>query len=182
MAKITQVRWGGFGGQGVVLVGVLLGQAGVLDGKYATVANSYGPQARGSACKSEVIFADGPIDFPNLITADILIAMSESSYNSFCRDVRPGSGTILYDPDLVVPQEGLPVRQVGIPATDHALRKLQEKQVANIVLLGALVEITGIVSHPAVRKAIHHQVGERFRSLNLKAFSLGVKLGRAADG
>ena len=73
------MRLSGFGGQGVVLAGILLGQAGVIDGKYVSGSNSYGAQARGSGCKSEIVFSDGPIDFPHLTTADILVAMSQGS-------------------------------------------------------------------------------------------------------
>src|SRR5512137_2871188 len=97
MAEITQVRWSGFGGQGVVLAGVLLGEAGVIDGKYIAGSNSYGAQARGSGCKSEIVFSNEPIDFPHLITADILVAMSQGAYDLYCREVKESTGIILYD-------------------------------------------------------------------------------------
>ena len=97
MPEITQVRLSGFGGQGIVLAGILLGEAGVIDGKYISGSNSYGAQARGSECKSEVVFSDRPIDFPHLTTADILVAMSQGAYDMFCEDVKERSGLILYD-------------------------------------------------------------------------------------
>jgi 2-oxoglutarate ferredoxin oxidoreductase subunit gamma len=182
MAEIKQVRLSGFGGQGVVLAGVLLGEAGVIDGKHVSGSNSYGAQARGSGCKAEIVFADGLIDFPHLVTADILVAMSQGAYSLYCGDVKESTGFILYDQSLVTVKENLNVRQTGIPATEYAIKKLKNKQVANMVLLGALIETTKIVSPRAIRKAIHTHVSERFRSLNLKALRIGIDLGRRVHG
>ncbi|HSB04281.1 MAG TPA: 2-oxoacid:acceptor oxidoreductase family protein [Thermodesulfobacteriota bacterium] len=182
MAEITQVRLSGFGGQGVVLAGVLLGEAGVIDGKHVAGSNSYGAQARGSGCKSEIVFSNGPIDFPHLITADILVAMSQGAYQMYYGDVRETSGLILYEQGQVTPKEGLKLKQIGIPGTEQAQKKLKNKQAANIVLLGALIASTQIVSLEAMEKAIQTHVSERFRSLNLEALKLGLDLGRQADG
>jgi 2-oxoglutarate ferredoxin oxidoreductase subunit gamma len=182
MTEIAQVRFSGFGGQGVVLAGALLGEAGVGDGKHVAGSSSYGAQARGSGCKSEIVLSDGPIDFPHLTTADILVAMSQGAYNVSWEDVREGSGVILYDQGQVTPKEGRAIKQIGIPATEHALKRLKNKQVANIVLLGSLAETTKIVSSEALRKAIRTQVSEPFRSLNLKALRIGIELGRRAIG
>jgi len=182
MPEITQVRLSGFGGQGIVLAGILLGEAGVIDGKHIAGSDSYGAQARGSGCQSDVVFSGGPIDFPHLTTADILIAMSQGVYNMFCEDVKEKSGLILFDQYQVRPKEGFNVIQIGIPATEYALERLKNKQVANIVLLGALIEITKIVSLKAIKKAIHTHVSGRFRSLNLKALQIGIELGRRVHG
>jgi 2-oxoglutarate ferredoxin oxidoreductase subunit gamma len=182
MGEIIQVRLSGFGGQGTVLAGILLGEAGVIDGRYVSGSNSYGAQARGSGCKSEIVLSDRPIDFPQLIIADILMTMSQGAYDLFCEDVRETSGFILYDQGQVVPKERLNVTQMGVPATEQALKKLKNKQVANIVLLGALIEITKIVSPRAIQKAIHTHVSERFRRLNLKALATGMELARRIDG
>lgn len=168
----------GFGGQGIVLAALLLGEAGVLDKRFVSGSNFYGAQARGSGCKSEIVFSDGPIDFPHLTTADILVAMSQGAYNTYCEDVKEMSGIILYDNGLVTPKEDLKVKQVGLPATEHAVKKLKNKQVANIIFLGALVETTKIVSTKTVRKAIALHVSKRFRTINLKALQIGMELGR----
>jgi 2-oxoglutarate ferredoxin oxidoreductase subunit gamma len=182
MAEIVQVRLSGFGGQGVVLAGILLGEAGAIDGKVVAGSNSYGAQARGSGCKSEIVFSHGHIDFPHLITADILVAMSQGAYDNYCEDVREKCGLILFDQGQVNPRDGLNLIQVGIPATEYALKKLKNKQVANIVLVGGLIEISKIVSPKAIKKAIHTHVSTRFRSLNLKALRLGLELGRQVHG
>jgi 2-oxoglutarate ferredoxin oxidoreductase subunit gamma len=182
MREIKQIRLSGFGGQGVVLAGMLLGEAGVIDGRIVAGSNSYGAQARGSGCQSEIVLSEGPIDFPHLTTADILIAMSQGAYQLYYEDVKELSGLILYDQGQVIPKEGLKVRQVGIPATQSALGELKNRQVANIVFLGALIEITKIVSPRAMRKAIGTHVSERFKDLNLKALQLGLTLGRGVHG
>jgi 2-oxoglutarate ferredoxin oxidoreductase subunit gamma len=182
MSEITQVRLSGFGGQGVILAGVLLGEAGVLDGRYVAGSNSYGAQARGSGCMSEIVFSTGPIDFPHLITADILVAMSQGTYDMHYGAVREATGLILYDTGQVTPKEGREIKQMGVPATERALKELKNKQVANIVLLGTLIEATGIVSREAIERALHVHVSERFRSLNLKALQLGIELGRQGHG
>jgi 2-oxoglutarate ferredoxin oxidoreductase subunit gamma len=182
MPGITQIRLSGFGGQGVVLAGLLLGEAGVEDGKYVAGSNSYGAQARGSGCKSEVVFSDGPIDFPHLTTADILIAMSQGTYDQYCTDISSEKGLILYDDSQVKPRKDLAVKQVGIPATESALKMLKNQQVANIIFLGALVELTQIVSPEAIERAMKKHVSERFKKLNIDAFERGRQLGREAHG
>ncbi len=182
MSEIIQVRISGFGGQGVVLAGVLLGEAGVIDGKQVAGSNSYGAQARGSGCKSEIVFSEDLIDFPHLTTTNILIAMSQGAYDLNLRDVKEGSGLVLYDRSLVTPKEELGLNQVGLPGTELALKKLKNKQMANLILLGALVDITRIVSPKAIRKAISLHVSERFQSLNLQALRIGMALGRQTHG
>jgi len=182
MRRITQVRISGFGGQGVILAGVLLGEAGVADGDYVAGSSSYGAQARGSGCKSEIIFSDGPVDYPHITKADILLAMSQGTYDLYSGELNPETGLIVYDDAQVTPDKGLAVKQIGIPATDRAIKDLASKQVANIVLLGALIEITGIVSDGAMEKAVERHVGERFRRLNLEALQCGRELGRQSRG
>jgi 2-oxoglutarate ferredoxin oxidoreductase subunit gamma len=182
MTGIKQVRLSGFGGQGVVLAGLLLGQAGVFDGKYISGSNSYGAQARGSGCKSEIVFSDGPVDFPHLTIADILVAMSQGTYNTYCTEVREESGLILFDQGFVTPKDHLNVKHYGVPATEVSVKRLKNKQASNIVFLGALISATRIVSPGAMRRAISIHVSERFRPLNLKALRTGMDLGRAFHG
>ena len=177
MTEIKQVRLSGFGGQGVVLAGLLLGHAGVMEWRYVSGSNSYGAEARGSGCKSEIVFSDGPIDFPHLTTADILVAMSQGAYDIYCQDVKE-AGLILYDQGLLTPKVELKVKQQGVPATEIAVKKLKNKQVANIIFLGALIEITKIVSQKSVQKAISLHMSETFRVLNFKALQTGIELGR----
>lgn len=182
MSVITQILLSGYGGQGIVLAGVLLGQAGVLDGKVVAGSNSYGAQARGSGCKAEVVFSEDPIDFPQVIAADILVALSQGGYEQYRGMVKESTGLILYDLGQVRPCAGLAVQQIGIPAMDEAIQTLKAPQSANLVMLGALVGVCRIVSAKAMEKAIALQISERFRKINLAALRLGLRLGRAVNG
>ena len=178
MREIKQIRLSGLGGQGIILAGALLGQAGVIEGRYIAGANSYGAQARGSACSSEIVFANSPIDYPLLITTDILVAMSQGAYDIYFGEVREPFGLIIYDNGLLKPRKELTLKQVGVPATEYAVKRLKNRQVANIVILGALIETAKIVSQNAIQKAIALHVSERFRNLNLKALRIGMELGK----
>jgi 2-oxoglutarate ferredoxin oxidoreductase subunit gamma len=173
-----QVRLCGFGGQGIILAGTILGYAGVNDDKWVTGSNSYGAAARGGACRSEVIISDKPISFPYVIKADILIAMSQRAYDEYITDVNRENGIVIYDQHLVSITEISHLKQVGIPATRTAVTELDNKQVANIIILGAAVKMTKIVSRDALISAIKSNVPTELQALNLRAVELGFKLGR----
>jgi 2-oxoglutarate ferredoxin oxidoreductase subunit gamma len=182
MSDVVQIRISGFGGQGIVLAGILLGQAGVLEGKYVTGSNSYGAQARGSVCKAEVVFSDNPIGFPHVLTADILAVMSQGGYQNYHSEVKTPGGLILYDQGLVRPDADSEVQQIGIAATNEALKHFKTQQSANLVMLGALIEISHLVSLQAIGKAIRLEIPERFRKTNLEALKIGLKLGKEIRG
>jgi 2-oxoglutarate ferredoxin oxidoreductase subunit gamma len=175
MSGIVQIRLGGLGGQGIVLAGILLGHAGIIDGRWVSGANSYGAQARGSACKAEVILSEEPVDFPHILEVDILVAMSQNAYERFVKDVKDG-GMVIFDKQLVKPGDSIPVHQ-PIPATEVAIHEMGNKQVANIVMLGALTALTHVVSKESIEAAIMEHIPTRFRKINLKAVKTGYTLG-----
>ncbi|MGM0663336.1 MAG: 2-oxoacid:acceptor oxidoreductase family protein [Thermodesulfobacteriota bacterium] len=179
--KVIQVRIGGFGGQGVVLAGALLGYAAVRDGLWVSGSNSYGAQARGGAARSEVVISNGPIAFPHVLQADVLVAMSQSAYDAFSDNLAEQDPVVIHDPGLVAPRSLEAARQVPLPATEAAVSELGNKQVANIVMLGALSALTEIVSIKALETAVSEQVSSRFRDLNLQALSRGFELGVEAQ-
>lgn len=175
MGKIKQIRLCGFGGQGIILAGTILGHAGINDGKWVAGSNSYGAAARGGACRAEVVMSDKPIAFPLVIKADILVAMSQKAYDGYIEDVGE-NGLVIYDEQVSINEIGH-LEQVGIPATSVATRELNNKQVANIIILGAAVEMTRIVSREALVAAIEGNVQAKLQALDLKALELGFKLG-----
>ncbi len=175
MSGIVQIRLGGLGGQGIVLAGILLGHAGIIDGRWVSGANSYGAQARGSACRAEVVLSEQPVDFPHILDVDILVAMSQSAYDQFVRDTKKG-GLVVFDKKLVEPDVSIPVHQ-PIPATEVAIHELGNKQVANIVMLGALTALTNVISKQSIEAAIMDHVPTRFREINLRAVKTGYQLG-----
>lgn len=170
MSRLVQVRFGGFGGQGIVLAGLLLGRAATFDGKFVAGSNSYGVQARGSACRSEVVISEEPIDFPHVTIPDIVAVMSQRAYDLFSRRVVRG-GLIFYDSQFIVPRRRRSA--VEVPATGMALEDIGDKRVANVILLAAVVAKTGIVSQGALLRAIDESVTDRFLELNKKAAALG---------
>jgi 2-oxoglutarate ferredoxin oxidoreductase subunit gamma len=178
MSGITQIRLSGFGGQGVVLAGVLLGHAGVRDGRRVAGSNSYGAQARGSACKAEVILADRLVDFPHVLEADVLVAMSQGAYDRFIGETKP-SGLVIYDSQLTKPT-AVSISHKPVPATEVAVREIGNKQVANIVMLGALTTLSHVVSGKSMEAAVSAHVPPRFKEINLKALRRGLELGKTS--
>lgn len=175
MAEIKQIRVCGFGGQGIILAGTILGHAGINDGKWVVGSSSYGAVARGGPSRADVILSDKPIIFPYLIEADILIALSQEAYDKHIEEVKRDS-IVIYDEQLVSPRD-IRLKQIGIPATNVAIEELN-KQVANIIILGATVEMTKITTNDALIAAIEETVEQRFKDSNLKAVNTGFKLGR----
>ena len=172
-----EIRIAGFGGQGVVLSGVLLGQAGLEYGKYAVQNQSYGAEARGGAARSEVILDEEPITYPEVLSPDVMAALSQAALDKYVDDLAKG-GSLILDSDLVtqIPQ-GLDATVYGGRFADVAAKELGKPIVANIVMLGFLAEITGIVSPDAIRKAVAAGVPKGTEALNLKALERGIEMG-----
>ena len=173
----TEIRIAGFGGQGVVLAGVILGRAATIYGNmHATHAQSFGVEARGGAVRSEVIISDQPIDYPRVISGnnDIFVAMSQAALNRYIGDIKP-RGVLIYDPDLILEMPGKKagVECYKVPATAMA-HKLGRKLVANMIMLGALAKLTNVLPLDAVRKAICDSVPKGTEQLNLDAIDAGV--------
>jgi 2-oxoglutarate ferredoxin oxidoreductase subunit gamma len=176
MGDLKQIRLCGFGGQGVILAGTILGYAAISDGKWVSGSSSYGAQARGGYARSDVVISAETIVFPHVIKADILITLAQIAYERYIKDIAVDA-VVLFDEQMVSPRLFNGVKQVGIPVTRSAIKELDQKQAANIVMLGALVAITGVVSKQALVSSITKNVEERFKELNLKAIELGYKLG-----
>lgn len=170
------VRFAGLGGQGVVLAGLVLGQAAVVDGLYASGANSYGAQARGSVALAEIRLSDEAIDYPRVEDADLLVALSQDGYET-CKDRLKEGGLVLYDSGLVKPDEA-GLKQLGFNVAAVARDELKSAQVANVVWVGVVAGATGWLGDEALREAVRLRVPERFLELNLRALDRGLELGR----
>lgn len=173
--KKIEVRISGSGGQGVVLAGQILGRAAVYDRKNVVQTQSYGAEARGSAAKSEVIISDGRISFPMVRKCDVLIAMNQEAVDKNVKDLKD-DGILLTDSSLVKNVPEIRVRVFRIPATQLAEEFFGERLYANMVMLGALIEITGIVGEESVRKAIMDSVQKRALTMNLQAYEKGKEV------
>jgi len=175
--QIKQVMLCGFGGQGIVLAGTILGHAAFSDGKWVSGTNSYGAAARGGTCQAQVVISDRPISFPHVIEADILIAMYQIAYNKYIGQVKREGGVVIYD-DEFVPSEETGLKYVPIPATRTAIEELNNGMVANVIILSAAVEMTGVVTKGALRVAVEEILPEGLRELDLEAVDIGFQLGR----
>ncbi len=168
-----QIRIAGYGGQGVILTGMLLGKAASLyDGKEAVFTQSYGPEARGGASSADVVISKDPIDYPLVTEPDILVALFQEAYMRYRPTLKPG-GVLIIESDLVHTNGDANV--VGLPASRIA-EDLGRRIVANVVVFGFLVGKTGIVSQEAAIKAIKATVKPKTFDLNLKAFTAGYAL------
>jgi 2-oxoglutarate ferredoxin oxidoreductase subunit gamma len=171
----TELRVTGFGGQGIILAGYIIGKAAaVYDGKHATMVQAYGPEARGSATSAQVIIDDRQVLYPYIRRMDVLAAMSQEGYDKFTPQLG-SDGILLYDEDLVDFAERPPVKVFeAVPATRYA-EELGRVMVANIVMLGFFTARTGIVSPDAMKKAVLSAVPKCTGDLNMKAFEKGFQ-------
>lgn len=169
----TQVRIGGYGGQGIILAGMLLGKAASLyDGKQAVLTQSYGPEARGGASNVDLIISEEPVDYPFVTESDILVLLFQEAYVKFRSSLKPG-GTLIIESDLVHAEDetaGL----YRLPATRMA-EELGRRIIANVIVLGYMVGKTGVVSREGTEKAITSTVKKQFIELNLRAFDAGFQ-------
>ncbi len=169
----TEIRISGFGGQGVVLAGQILGKAAVLEGKNVVQTQTYGAEARGSAAKSEIIISDHKIGFPMVRKCDILVAMNQESVNNNIRDLQEG-GTLLIDSTSVKDMPETKAKIYRIPATQIAETSCGEKLYANMVILGALAKLTRIVSEKSMQEAIRTSVPNKALDMNILAYQKGL--------
>ena len=173
-----EIRIAGLGGQGIVLAGIIIGTAAsIYGGKNATQAQSYGPEARGGACKTEIVIGDEEIDYPKVEQPDIVAVMSQEAYNTYVGEIKE-NGTLLYDSDMIL--ETRPMNNVSIyevPATRIA-EQLGKKIVSNMVMIGAIIAVTKIVDNQSIEKAITKNVPRGTEKLNIEAFNRGHEYAR----
>ena len=174
-----EIKFAGFGGQGIIKSGIITAMAAcIYGGKNAVQTQSYGPESRGGACKSEVVISDEEIDFPKAVEPDILIVMSQHAYNEYAEDVKLG-GTLILDPDLIPNEKDLKNTKVfRVPATKIS-EELGRKIVANIVMLGAFTAITGMLDKNAMKESTKTNVPRGTEELNIKAFEKGYDFGKS---
>ncbi|KUO73661.1 MAG: 2-oxoglutarate ferredoxin oxidoreductase subunit gamma [Clostridia bacterium BRH_c25] len=166
-----EVRLSGSGGQGLLLAGIILAEGAINDGKNAVQTQSYGPEARGGASKSEVIVSDDAIDFPKVRSCDILLALTQKSYEQYSLGLKD-DGILIIDNSVNVEVEGNK-KIYSVPILDTAVKELGKPMVTNIVALGAIVEITKMVSKESLEKAVLARVPKGTEELNRKALSMG---------
>lgn len=174
---MTDIRFSGFGGQGIIRCGLITGKAlALFDDKYATMTQSFGPEARGSACSSQLVVSDERVLYPYIEAPHILVSMSQEAYEKYEPELRD-DGILLIDKDLVnthPPRAN--IIEYGIPSTRFA-ESLGNRIVANLVMLGFFTAITRITTPESMKNALPGFVPERFLDLNKRAFDKGCDFG-----
>ena len=173
--KQTEIIVTGFGGQGIILAGRILGMAASLgDKKESTLVQAYGPESRGGACNAQVIISNTPIHYPYVNRPHILVAMSQAGYDKFAPALEPAS-ILLADQDLVNPEHAV-CDHFAIPATRMA-ENLGNKMMANIIMLGFCTAVTGAVTNAAAQAMVRKSVPKGTEDRNIEAFTKGYDYG-----
>ncbi len=164
-----EIRICGFGGQGIILVGVIFGEAATKAGYWAVQTQSYGPESRGGAARCEVVVSSEPIDYPRVTRADVVVALSQVAYEKYGRDLSR-DGVVIVDRDLVEPDGAL-----ALPFTKTA-EEVGHKIVGNVVMLGYLGALLDIVPHEILEETVVRNVPAGTEELNRKAIRAGRDL------
>jgi 2-oxoglutarate ferredoxin oxidoreductase subunit gamma len=175
ISRPVEVRFGGQGGQGLVTLGAVLAEAGARRGLHVAASQTYGSTARGGATCADVILSAEPIDFPHVIRPGWLVALAQEAYDRYAPAVQDG-GAILFDSFFVHSGDRSILHQYAVPSTTSAIEKTGTQVVANFIMLGALVGISDLVGINEVEASINALISERYRSLNLEAFAIGLEL------
>jgi len=171
-----EIRIAGFGGQGIVLAGSIVGKAAsIFDGKFAVLTQSYGPESRGGSCRAEVVISESPVDYPYVVKPQVQIILSQEAYREYGNS-GVENALIVIDGDLVNVDPSVDLAPLSIPASKMA-QDLGRPVVANIIVLGFLAAISKVVSTEALKQAVLNSIPSGTESLNMKAFDLGYEYG-----
>ena len=172
-----ELRVTGYGGQGVIRTGMIIGKAlSLYGGMHATLTQSFGPEARGSACSAHVVVSDTRILYPYVSSPHVMLALSHDGYVTH-KDTIAEDCTLLYEEDLVkLQRHDSKIRLYGVPATRIA-EELGRKIVLNIVMLGFFGAVTELIPREALRKAVETSVPSGTEELNVNAFDSGFEFG-----
>jgi len=172
-----EIRIAGFGGQGVVLSGNIVGKAASLfSNSHAALTQSYGPESRGGSCTAEVAISDEPIDYPYVTVPQVQIILSQDAFYKYGRNPPLGM-LIIIDSELVKVHPGVDPQPLSVPASRMAIEDIGRPVVANIIMLGFLAAVSDIVSVEALRKSVLDSIPAGTEEMNTKAFELGYSYG-----
>lgn len=176
MSNIRLV-FSGSGGQGVITAAIILAEAAVIySGKNATQTQAYGAAARGGSTRTDIIISDSKINYPGVIQPNILLTLTQNSYNSFSSIIRPG-GLLLTDPRFVETTRKVDAKKLELPMYEQVIEKVGKPIVYNICTLGALIGVTQMLEPAAVLQVLEKRIPKDFLDMNMRAFDLGLVLG-----
>jgi 2-oxoglutarate ferredoxin oxidoreductase subunit gamma len=167
----------GSGGQGVITAAIILAEAAVIhEHLIAVQSQSYGPEARGGATRTDVIISDSEIHFPKVIQPNVLVCLTQEAYNKFSPVIRPG-GMLLTDSRYVKLQSKVDARQIQLPMYRSVMESIGKPIVFNICMLGAVIGLTRLVKPDSMMKILETRIPPNFLEINRKALDLGIELG-----
>jgi 2-oxoglutarate ferredoxin oxidoreductase subunit gamma len=174
-----EIVFAGFGGQGVILMGVILAQMMEhFPELQVTQAQSYGPVSRGGACRTDVIISDQEIHFPKSTRPDFLVFMSEEAVKRYLQEGDPKKTLVIYDSTLIRSIPAPYHKTFPVPATRVAEEELKNRIVANMFMLGSMIELVAPASFNVLKEVVRKSVPPKSEALNMKALEAGYEFYR----
>ena len=175
MAERIELRLCGYGGQGIILAGYIVGQAvSIFEGRYATYIRDYGPEARGGTCRADVVISDEPVSYPYIVAPSVLVAMSQQAYDKY-HPHNHDNALVIIDEDLVKPlQDGRRLAAINARRIAEGLGRVAA---ANVVMLGFFTAVTDLVTVGSMKKSLLAAVPKGTEDLNMAAFDKGYCYG-----
>lgn len=178
MKERIEICLSGSGGQGLILAGIILAEAAsIYDGNEAVQTQSYGPEARGGASRSEVVLSNDTIDYPKVIKSDILLALTQTACDKYIKNLNK-EGILVADSTLVTEVPNISNKMYLFPISETAQKKFGTKLVTNIISLGIIVGLTEVISQEAIQKALRSRIPAKAREVNEKALLLGFDIAK----
>lgn len=175
----SRIVFSGSGGQGVITAAIILAKAAaIFEGKNAIQSQSYGAAARGGATRSDVIIDDTEIFFPKVIQPNILVSLTQESYNTFSPIIRPG-GLLLVDSKYVDIEKKVDAKHIVLPMYDTVMKEVGKPIVFNICMLGSLIGIFNLIEPDSILKVLETTIQKDLMEMNSKALNLGLEMGKA---
>lgn len=177
MERVRMV-FSGSGGQGVITAAIILAEAAVLyEGLIAVQSQTYGPEARGGATRSDVIVSGSEIHYPKVIQANVLVCLTQMAYNKYSSIIRPG-GLLITDSRFVHTERKVDAQQKELPLYEQVMEKIGKPIVFNICMLGAVIQLTELVKPESILQVIENRIPAGFLEMNRQALQLGIDLAR----
>ena len=179
MSKM-EIRLAGSGGQGVILASVILAEAALIAGKHTAQSQSYGPEARGGACKAETMISDDPIGFTKVQHPDFLLVLTETALNKYGKNA-PANCLIMMDDSIALPEGMDPEKVLRFPILKSAKEKVGRVQTANVVAVGCINSVLHLVDEASIKRAVTMHVPAGTEEMNLKALEAGIELAKSCQ-
>ncbi len=178
----SRLVFSGSGGQGVITAAIILAKAAaIFENKNAIQSQSYGAAARGGATRTDIIISDSEINFPKVVQPNILVSLTQESYNKFSPIIRPG-GILLVDSKYVTIAKKVDAKHIVLPMFDTVIKEIGKPIVFNICMLGSLIGVSKLIKPASILKVLETTIPKNFMDMNKKALDIGIKMGKSFAG